>query len=153
MLFGSDAKACASMVVKVDLPTPPLPERIKILCLMPLRRAVMSGISGSGPFGAEAHIDWLGHPVHASSLPARLDSGPGQCSMFLVNRLQNRHYDKHHTRLRRNKLRSSFQRGVEVSLERLFQRGSHVEKAIDWKTVVAVTLVVFCELVMYRDAW
>lgn len=29
-----EAKACASMVVKVDLPTPPFPERIRILCFM-----------------------------------------------------------------------------------------------------------------------
>ena len=107
MLFGFDAKACASMAVKVDLPTPPLPERIKILCLMLERRAVMSGISGSGPFGVVAHITWLGHPAHASSLPARLDSGPGQCSIDVVNRLQDRYFNKYHTRLRRNKLRSS----------------------------------------------
>ena len=75
-----DAKACASMVVKVDFPTPPLPERIRILCLIPDKRAFIRGISGSGPFGAVAHMDWLGQPAHASPLPARLDSGPGQCS-------------------------------------------------------------------------
>ena len=57
MFAGFEAKAWASMVVKVDFPTPPLPERIKILCLIPERRAVMRGISGSGPLGAEAHID------------------------------------------------------------------------------------------------
>ena len=68
------------MVVKVDLPTPPLPLRTRILCLMPERRAVMKGMSGSGPLGAVAQMDWFGQPAQASPLPARLDSGPGQCS-------------------------------------------------------------------------
>jgi hypothetical protein len=40
----------------------------------------MRGMSGSGPFGAEAHICWFGHPSQASALPAWSDSGPGQCS-------------------------------------------------------------------------
>jgi hypothetical protein len=40
----------------------------------------MSGMSGSGPLGAEAHIFWLGHPAHESAVPAAWDSGPGQCS-------------------------------------------------------------------------
>jgi hypothetical protein len=40
----------------------------------------MRGISGSGPFGAEAQMLWLGHPLHASPCPACSDSGPGQCS-------------------------------------------------------------------------
>jgi len=66
--------------VKVDFPTPPLPERIRTLCLMPARRAVMRGISGSGPLGAEAHIAWLGQPAQESAFPAASDSGPGQCS-------------------------------------------------------------------------
>lgn len=68
------------MVVKVDLPTPPLPERTRTLCRTPLSRAVMTGISGSGPLGVEAQICWLGHPAQASPLPAWSDSGPGQCS-------------------------------------------------------------------------
>lgn len=66
MLSGSEAKACASMVVKVDLPTPPLPLSMRILCLMLERRDVMMGISGSGPFGAEAQMDWLGQLAQAS---------------------------------------------------------------------------------------
>lgn len=37
-------------------------------------------MSGSGPFGADAHIAWLGQPAHAASCPAVCDSGPGQCS-------------------------------------------------------------------------
>ena len=54
---GFAAKACDKSDEKVDFPTPPLPESTNILCLMPASRAVMIGISGSGPFGAEAHID------------------------------------------------------------------------------------------------
>ena len=84
-LAGLEANAWASMVVKVDFPTPPLPERMSILCLMPESRALMRGISGSGPFGADSQIVWLGHPAQASPLPARLDSGPGQCSFSHVS--------------------------------------------------------------------
>lgn len=40
----------------------------------------MSGMSGSGPLGADAQMAWLGQPAHAASLPAACDSGPGQCS-------------------------------------------------------------------------
>jgi hypothetical protein len=43
-------------VLNVDLPTPPLPDKTRILCLTEERRAVMRGMSGSGPLGAEAHI-------------------------------------------------------------------------------------------------
>ena len=53
---GEEAKAWASMVVKVDFPTPPLPLRIRILWVMEERRALMRGMSGSGPLGVEAHI-------------------------------------------------------------------------------------------------
>lgn len=49
---------------------------------MPERRAVMSGISGSGPFGAVAQMAWFGQPAQESALPACCDSGPGQCSEF-----------------------------------------------------------------------
>ena len=40
----------------------------------------MRGISGSGPLGVEAQTLWLGQPAQASPRPARVDSGPGQCS-------------------------------------------------------------------------
>ena len=40
----------------------------------------MKGMSGSGPFGVEAQMLWLGQPTQASPWPACLDSGPGQCS-------------------------------------------------------------------------
>jgi hypothetical protein len=79
--FGFAANACESSDENVDFPTPPFPESTSILCRMPDRRAVMSGMSGSGPLGAEAHIDWFGQPLHASPLPACSDSGPGQCSI------------------------------------------------------------------------
>lgn len=37
-------------------------------------------MSESGPMGVEAQMLWLGQPAQASPWPARLDSGPGQCS-------------------------------------------------------------------------
>jgi hypothetical protein len=77
---GFDAKPCESIVLNVLFPTPPLPLRTRILCCTEARRAVMMGMSGSGPFGAEAHIAWLGQPAQLSALPAWRDSGPGQCS-------------------------------------------------------------------------
>jgi len=80
VLSGFVANACASKDVKVLLPTPPLPERIRILCLIPERRAVIAGMSGSGPLGAEAQMAWLGQPAQESACPAEADSGPGQCS-------------------------------------------------------------------------
>lgn len=80
---GLAAKACDRRDENVDFPTPPLPESTSILCFMPARRAVMMGMSGSGPFGAEAHMDWLGHPLQASPWPACSDSGPGQCSVVV----------------------------------------------------------------------
>lgn len=41
---------------------------------------MMRAVSGSGPFGAEAQMAWLGHPAQAADCPAVCDSGPGQCS-------------------------------------------------------------------------
>lgn len=80
MLSGFVAKAYASNDVNVLFPTPPLPDKIRTLCLMPDRRAVITGMSGSGPLGAEAHIAWFGQPAQESAFPAVSDSGPGQCS-------------------------------------------------------------------------
>lgn len=51
---------------------------------MPERRAVMRGMSGSGPLGAVAQMIWLGQPAQAEPWPARVDSGPGQCSGWLL---------------------------------------------------------------------
>lgn len=61
-------------------PTPPFPDKMRTLCFMPERRAVMRGMSGSGPLGAEAQIAWFGQPAQESAFPAASDSGPGQCS-------------------------------------------------------------------------
>lgn len=47
----------------------------------------MIGISGSGPLGVEAQMDWLGQPAQESDLPAWFDSGPGQCSGSGATRL------------------------------------------------------------------
>lgn len=77
---GLEAKACERRDEKVDFPTPPFPDRTRILWRIEERRAAISGMSGSGPFGADAQIDWLGQPAQASPLPADWDSGPGQCS-------------------------------------------------------------------------
>ena len=66
-VLGSEReKDCARRVVKVDLPTPPLPERMRSLCLMLERRDIIAGRSGSGPFGVVAQICWLGQPAQAS---------------------------------------------------------------------------------------
>jgi hypothetical protein len=54
---GLEAKAWASRDVNVDFPTPPLPDKTNILCRIDASLAVMMGMSGSGPLGAEAHID------------------------------------------------------------------------------------------------
>ena len=66
ILFGSEAKACASIVVNVDFPTPPFPLRTRILCFIPLRREAIRGISGSGPLGAVAQMVWFGQLAQAS---------------------------------------------------------------------------------------
>jgi hypothetical protein len=80
---GFAAKACESSDDNVDFPTPPFPESTRILCRIPDKRDVIIGMSGSGPLGAEAHIDWLGQPLQASPCPACSDSGPGQCSEII----------------------------------------------------------------------
>lgn len=40
----------------------------------------MEGMSGSGPLGAEAQMDWLGQPAQEADVPAVVEEGPGQCS-------------------------------------------------------------------------
>lgn len=63
---GFAANAWDNSEENVDLPTPPLPERTRILCLTSASRSVMMGMSGSGPLGADAQIDWFGQPLQAS---------------------------------------------------------------------------------------
>ena len=70
---GEEEKAWARRVVNVDFPTPPLPLRIRILWVIEERRALMRGMSGSGPLGVEAHMAWFGQPAQAEPAPARLD--------------------------------------------------------------------------------
>lgn len=50
------ASANASCAEKVLLPTPPFPDKTRILCLMFRMRCSMAIKSGSGPFGAVAQI-------------------------------------------------------------------------------------------------
>lgn len=64
------ARAKASCAAKVLLPTPPLPERTNILCLIARIRAAMAALSGSGPLGAEAQAAWLGQPAQEGADPA-----------------------------------------------------------------------------------
>lgn len=47
----SFASPCPSNDVTVLFPTPPLPERMRILCFTLDRRFFMSSIAGSGPAG------------------------------------------------------------------------------------------------------
>ena len=87
----------------------------------------MRGRSGSGPFGVVAHIDWFGQPAQASPLPARLDSGPGQCSVGLVSSLKTSGACIRRTWLRRNKLWRVLDWSREVDLHRFFQGRRHLD--------------------------
>mmetsp|Transcript_6930 Transcript_6930/g.15936 ORF Transcript_6930/g.15936 Transcript_6930/m.15936 type:complete len:255 (+) Transcript_6930:268-1032(+) len=69
----------ASCVENVLLPTPPFPESTRILWPTHDIRSAITGMSGSGPLGALAHIFWFGQPAQAATLPASPDSVPGQC--------------------------------------------------------------------------
>jgi len=73
-----EAREKASCAEKVLLPTPPLPERMRMMCLTEERRWAMAARSGSGPLGAVAQASWLGQPWQASVLPACSLSVPGQ---------------------------------------------------------------------------
>ena len=78
---SSAANAQASWAQKVDLPTPPLPLRMRIFRWTRDMRERMRGRDGSGPVGLlEAHISWLAQPEQASALPAWVESTPGQWS-------------------------------------------------------------------------
>ena len=111
------------MVEKVDLPTPPFPLRTRTLCLMPERRAVISGIAGSGPLGVDEHIFWFGQPAQASPLPASLDSGPGQCSRAV--RLSGRKRGDRPAWFWRNKFGCRLWGRFEVYLDGFFKGWSH----------------------------
>ena len=72
------ARAKASCVAKVLLPTPPFPDSTRILWRTLRSLSSISAISGSGPFGAEAQAAWLGHPAQLAALPACSLCVPGQ---------------------------------------------------------------------------
>ena len=61
------ARAKLSCEEKVLLPTPPLPDKIRILCFTLDSRSVIAGMSGSGPLGVDRHSFWLGQPWQVSS--------------------------------------------------------------------------------------
>jgi hypothetical protein len=73
---SSAAKAQLKPAVNVLFPTPPFPLRTKIFLCTPDSLSLIRGRSGSGPLGPSAQTDWLGHPSHASVLPASVDSVP-----------------------------------------------------------------------------
>ena len=76
-VLSSAANAHPSCAVKVDFPTPPFPDRIRILRLTLDMRCLINGNDGSGNFVApDAHIDWFSQPAQASDLPASSDSVP-----------------------------------------------------------------------------
>ena len=76
---GFNANARANMDVMVLLPTPPLPDRISILCLTLAKRCLMTSIAGSGTLGApDEQICWFGQPAQAEVLPASSLCVPGQ---------------------------------------------------------------------------
>ena len=75
--WSSAAKAQPSSAVKVDFPTPPLPERTRIFRFTLAMRARTRGSAGSGPrVSPDAQISWFAHPLHASAFPASSDSVP-----------------------------------------------------------------------------
>lgn len=84
---SSAAKAQLKPAVNVLFPTPPFPLRTNIFLCTPDSLSLIKGRSGSGPLGPSAQTDWLGHPSHASVLPASVDSVP--CSGVTDTRNQN----------------------------------------------------------------
>lgn len=88
---SSLASAHPSAVVKVDLPTPPLPDRMRIFLLTVDMRFFTAGRSGSGPFGAVWHASWFGQPAHADALPASSDSVPVKCQYCDTGRSESAH--------------------------------------------------------------
>ena len=75
-------RSCERSSVNVDFPTPPFPERTRILWRMVSRREWIAGRDGSGIFGAVEQMLWFGQPAQADILPACSLSGPGQFSTW-----------------------------------------------------------------------
>ena len=68
----------ASWVATVLFPTPPLPERTKILCLTADSFSAMTLMAGLGLSYPDAQASWLGQPWQASSFPDCEFPVPGQ---------------------------------------------------------------------------
>jgi len=72
----------------VDFPTPPFPLNTRSFRLTPANRSLIIGIVvGSWEVDLDwpdAQTSWFGHPSHASTLPAKSDSVPGQWSGAFV---------------------------------------------------------------------
>ena len=66
------------------LPTPPLPERTKILCLTALNFSAIVFMAGLTVRVPEEQAPWLGQPWQAYCFPACSDYTPGQCSLALL---------------------------------------------------------------------
>lgn len=64
------------MALTVLFPTPPFPLNTNTLCLTSFNLSLTASRSGSGPFGAVAHVSWFGHPAHPGAEPAERDSVP-----------------------------------------------------------------------------
>ena len=111
--------------MKVDFPTPPLPERIRSLCATVDIRAVIAGRSGSGPLGAVAQMVWFGQPAQASILPACWLSGPGQFSGRRVSWVEGLREVRSCTRLGRGELWSCLGRQREVGHRGLLEDDYH----------------------------
>lgn len=74
-----NARVLLSKAVTVLFPTPPFPDKIRILFLTSPNLFFTSSIPGSGPFVTpEAHICLLGHPSQADAFPAVSLCVPGQ---------------------------------------------------------------------------
>mmetsp|Transcript_5 Transcript_5/g.17 ORF Transcript_5/g.17 Transcript_5/m.17 type:complete len:298 (+) Transcript_5:1013-1906(+) len=77
---GSEAKPYASCDANVLFPTPPFPDKTRILCFTSFSRSATATTSGSTPLGAVAQAFWLGHPAHPGRVPASSASVPGHDS-------------------------------------------------------------------------
>jgi hypothetical protein len=73
------AKHKANWVATVLLPTPPFPDKTKILCLIFLNFSLIIAMFGSIWTSPEEQADWFGQPWQAYDFPAEFDFTPGQC--------------------------------------------------------------------------
>lgn len=84
----SSAKPRDIREVIVLFPTPPLPERMRILFFTEDNLSFTRAFPGSSCFVApDAHILWFGQPAHAETLPALSLSVPGQSKNAQLSQL------------------------------------------------------------------